>query len=140
VLTAAWHDFSAAPVACAWHDFSEALRFDRGRLPSIMAEARARAVCHVAAPIGPSVRRWHCYARTAGHSLADLEAELEWRLARNITERAERDANEARIWRLEQLIAQVAHQQPPEPPQLATAALLIVVAFILVAFALFLRL
>ena len=72
-------------------------------------------------------------------SIADLEAEREWRLARTtFTSRAERDANEDRIRRLDQLIAEARAPKPPPPPEPGMPGELIAVALILTAFALFL--
>lgn len=58
----------------------------------------------------------------------DLEAELEWRRARNLADSVERAANEARIARLDRLIAEARASQPRllEPASGSPVALIIV--------------
>jgi hypothetical protein len=73
-------------------------------------------------------------------TLADLEAELQWRLAQTITDRGERARNEARIAELDRQIAEMRQPRPEGPAQPAADAssLLVAVLVLFVIFFLFL--
>ena len=64
--------------------------------------------------------------------LADLEAELEWRQARNLTESAERTTNEVRITRLDRLIGDARRGQAAAARSSPIPLIIVLVSFTVV--------
>jgi hypothetical protein len=74
-------------------------------------------------------------------TIPDMEAERAWRLARPNTDfpaRADRDANEDRIRRLDTLIAAARNLKPKPPPPATFPPELLVMAIVFLVLAMFL--